>query len=101
MNGFRNAMLYILGGGLLGTWAAGYFGSRFIPWYNEPGVQGAALCPCGEVTTKVANSIIHAQAWGLLIGASIGLCLYVLVAVRGRNRPRPEAPAGSTSSPTA
>jgi hypothetical protein len=101
MNAVRNAMLFILGGAIVGNVGSALVGSRFLPWYNQPGgAQSAALCPCTEVTTNVAHAMLHYQLWGLLIGAAVGLVLYLILMRRSSKTPTQKAPTQQITGAT-
>src|SRR3954464_3111565 len=74
----KRLLVWLLAGAFVGHVVTSFFGPRFLGWYNAPGA-GGALCKCEEVTRATADSIIHAQLIGALLGAVIALILGIIV----------------------
>jgi hypothetical protein len=70
-------MIFLLVGGLGGTWTSALIARKFVIWYNQPG-QAMAQCNCHELASSATGDLLHWQFIGLLIGTALGVILYLV-----------------------
>ena len=93
MHALKMFLLFVLGGAPLGATAASFVAPPLVKMRYAPSGEAAALCNCKDLADKMVASLFQAQLIGLVIGAVLGLILFVMLRRSGRLRKKPpEAP---------
>lgn len=111
MHALKMFLLFVLGGAPLGATAASFVAPPLVKMRYAPSGEAAALCNCKDVADKMVASLFQAQLIGLVIGAALGLILFVMLWRAGKLRkpkrpaapkpPEPDAPAAAPEVPGA
>lgn len=93
MGAVRSVFFWTVFGGLAGTWAGGFIGRSFVPWFNTPGGGVVSQCACGPLTHQTVAHMITFELWGMIAGAVLFLVLGVVLGAGRKPKVEPSAPA--------
>lgn len=106
MHALKMFLLFVLGGAPLGATAASFVAPPLVKMRYAPSGEAAALCNCKDVADKMVASLFQAQLIGLVIGAALGLILFVMLWRAGKLRkpkppaaPKPQEPDAPAAAP--
>ena len=104
MHALKMFLLFVLGGAPLGATAASFLAPPLVKMRYAPSGEAAALCNCKDLADEMVASLFQAQLIGLVIGAVLGLVLFVMLRRAGKLRkpkpPESRPPEGSPGPDT-
>lgn len=86
MRAFKQLILFLVGGMPVGATAASFIAPPIVKLTHAPAAESSALCNCNTLANNMIGSLFRAQVIGLMLGAVVGVAVFVLLRLRGRLR---------------